>query len=320
MMNQIGRLKWYFTHASVGEEMMIGITSLNTSNPAFYPLHEIPASDATVDQAEAGAIYDYDRGNPGWWPKLAIFEDCVNNGWRYPLVNIAMNKYCFIDANADLETTIDVQSGLEAAYPETLFVYMTMPLTTHTGAENYPRNLYNDGLREWCWTNNRVLLDIADIESHDTNGEACTYVYNGYIGQRLWDGYNGSGDHDHPDSPLGQQTLAKGLYALSAALMTVDRDSDGVSDGHELIAGTRPLDPESVLKLRGGTDPGSGRVVLEWKSVSNRFYTIQRAVVLHGYTKSVSVAVDTPGTPPVNTFTDAPPAIGIFYYRLSVRQ
>ena len=38
LMNQIGQLKWYFAHASVGECIMAGVTNLHLSNPSFYQL------------------------------------------------------------------------------------------------------------------------------------------------------------------------------------------------------------------------------------------------------------------------------------------
>lgn len=320
LMDQIGQLKCYFTHASVGEYMMDGIAALHATNAGYYRLRGVPATNTPPAATEAGVIYEYDRGNPGWYSKLDLFKSCVSNGWRYPLVNIALNKFCFIDDAADLNTTIDYMTAREQAYPETVFVYTTIPLETSQNWANYYRNIFNDGMRDWCRTNNRVLLDVADIEAHDTNGVLCTYTLSGRVCQYQWPGYNASGDGGHPDSPYAQQLLASGFYALAGALMSVDRDGDGVSDGQELIAGTRSLDKQSVFKLISRATVTSGNAVLQWNSSSNRFYTVQRGSTLMGPSSFTNLQVDVSATPPLNIYTDYPPKNGTFFYRVLVRQ
>jgi len=52
-----------------------------------------------------------------------------------------------------------------------------------------------------------------------------------------------------------------------------DTDHDGLPDSAELIAGTTPTDPASVLKLQART--ASGAMVLNWPSVNGRNYNIQ---------------------------------------------
>jgi hypothetical protein len=175
-------------------------------------------------------------------------------------------------------------------------------------------------MRAWCLTNNRVLFDVADIEAHDTNGAPCTFTYSGRVCQSLWPGYNASGDGGHPDSPYAQKLLASGFYALAGALMLVDRDGDGVSDGQELIAGTRPGDRQSVFKLLIPTPTVPGTVLLQWNSSSNRFYTLQRGTTLNVPVNYTNLLVDAPATPPMNTYTDSSPKTGLFIYRVSVRQ
>jgi len=319
-MDQIGQLKWYFAHASVGEYMMLGIAALHATNAGYYQLHGVAATSTPPAGTQAGVIYDHDRGNPGWYQKLDLFKSCVSNGWRYPLVNIALSKFCFVDDAADLSTTIDYMTARELAYPETVFVYMTIPLETSPNWANYSRNIFNDGMRDWCRTNNRILFDVADIEAHDTNGVLCTFTLSGRVCQNQWPGYNASGDGGHPDSPYAQKLLASGFYALAGALMSVDRDSDGMSDGQELIAGTRALDPQSVFKLVSTTKAVAGNVVLQWNSSSNRLYTLQRGTSPMAPASYVNLLVDAPATPPMNTYTDLPPKTGSFFYRISVRQ
>ena len=133
-----------------------------------------------------------------------------------------------------LGSYLSTLTNLEAAYPQTMFVYATMPLTTtnyqysglDTGAfDIYWRNVFNDSLRAWCSTNNRVLFDIADIETHDTSGNPSTFTYNSRVCQQLWSGdnvgcdqyCNEAGDGAHPTNPGAEQLMAQGFYALAAA-------------------------------------------------------------------------------------------------------
>ena len=71
--------------------------------------------------------------------EVAYFQAAVSNGWTYPRVDLAMNILSFIDIwynnSADgvaalLSGYIDSMTNLEAAFPRTEFVYMTMPITT----------------------------------------------------------------------------------------------------------------------------------------------------------------------------------------------
>jgi hypothetical protein len=322
LMNQIGQLKWFFAHASVGDCMMTGITALHQMDTNFYPLQGVAVGGTPPGTTQTGVIYDYMRGNPGWQVKVDTFQSYTSNGWCFPRVNLALNKMCFIDPDADLNYYIKSMTNLEAAHPETLFVYATMPLTVRNYDSDYNlylRNSYNNGLRAWISTNNRVLFDIADIEAHDTNGMPCTFIYSNQVYQQLYSNYN-TGDLGHPDTAYAEQLLAKGFYALAAGLMTVDRDHDGVSDGQELIAGTCPTDPQSVLKLTPPKIIGSGMALLQWGGASNRFYTLQRSTNVVSAPDYTNLLLDVQATPPVNSYTDSLGGNGPFFYRVRVRQ
>ncbi len=324
-MNQIGQLKWFFAHASVGDCILTGITNLHQMNTNFYQIQAVPVGGTPPGPAQTGVIYDYNRGNPDWQTKVTDFQTYTSNGWCFPLVNIAMNKFCFIDPTADLNVYIQSMTNLEAASPQTLFVYATMPLMTtnasydnYQNGNNYLRNVYNDGLRAWVNTNNRVLFDIADIEAHDSNGVLSTFTYSNRVCQRQCTSY--SSDGGHPDAPYAEQMLARGFYALAGTLFTVDRDGDGVSDGQELIAGTIPTDSRSAFKFASVRTVTPDSVVLQWNSSSNRFYTLQRGTPLIVPFSYTNLLVAVPATPPMNTYTDSPPKTGSFSYRISVRQ
>jgi hypothetical protein len=287
MMTQIGQLKWYFAHASVGECMMEGVTNLHFSNPTFYPLQGNVASNSTPAATQAGVIYENDRGNPNYYGdyqvKLDLFQRAVSNGWHYPAVNIALTKLCYIDiwyANASntvatlLDSYVRTLTSLETAYPDTMFVYATMPLTTtnyrysslDAGAPTlYWRSVFNDSLRAWCTANSRVLLDIADIEAHDTIGNPDTFTYDGRACQQLWWGNNvgacgqycnESGDGGHPNNLEAEKLMAKGLYALAAA--TADRWTS--------VAGVPVIRSISV---------SGGNAVISWSAKAGDTYRLQ---------------------------------------------
>jgi hypothetical protein len=219
-MEKIAQLKWYFAHASVGANMVDGITDLYAMDKATYPFQSISASATPPATTQAAGIYEHNRGNPGWKAKFDGFESCVSNGWHYPAINIAMSKLCYIDESASFKYYVHSMTNLEAAFPETVFVYTTIPLMTDANADNFLRNAYNERLREWTRQNGRVLFDIADIEAHDSNGKVCTFQYRNKTCQKLCDSYTKDGGHLNE---AGRQLVAKGFYALAAALIEKER-------------------------------------------------------------------------------------------------
>ena len=234
LMEQIARFKFYFAHASVGENMMNGLADLNRANPDYYRLKPAAAEATPPAATEPGTVYEFSRGNPGWQAKVDTFADYVGNGWHHPKVDVVLNKFCYIDQDADVDYYIRSMSRLEAAYPDTMFVYMTIPLKVSGDslkemllstekAENCKRNVINDHLRKWALANDKVLFDIADIEAHDLSGAARTFTFKGRVCQELYDGYTADGRHLDDASGVGRKQVAKGFYALAAALLSGGR-------------------------------------------------------------------------------------------------
>lgn len=217
---KIGQLKWYFAHASVGANMMDGITDLHAMDKELYRFQGVSAQKTPPASTQVGVIYEHNRGNPGWKAKFDGFESCVSNGWHYPAINIAMSKLCYIDQHASFKYYLHSMTNLETAFPETIIVYTTMPLMTGADADNFLRNAFNERVREWTRQNGRVLFDIADIEAHDPNGKLCTFQYRNKTYQKLCDSYTKDGGHLNE---TGRQLVAKGFYALAAALIDKER-------------------------------------------------------------------------------------------------
>lgn len=213
---KIGRLKWYFAHASVGANMMDGISDLHEMDKELYAFHGESAEKTASTKTQGGVIYEHNRGNPGWKAKFDRFDSCVSNGWHFPTTNIAMNKLCYIDQRASFKYYLHSMTNLEAAFPQTVFVYTTMPLMTNEDTDNFLRDAFNERLREWTRQNGRVLFDIADIEAHGLDGKVCTFQYRNKTCQKLCDSYTRDGGHLNE---AGRQLVARGFYALAAALV-----------------------------------------------------------------------------------------------------
>jgi hypothetical protein len=209
------KLKWYFAHASVGANMVDGLNDLGKVDRASYPYTTVFSDKTPPQDLLPGTIYEHNRGNPGWKAKFDQFESCVSNGWHFPKVDIVMNKLCYIDQMTSSKYYLHSMTNLEAAFPETVFVYMTMPLTTATDWENGLRNAFNDRVREWTQQNGRVLFDLADIETHDPKGQPCTFTRRNKTCQKLCESYSNDGGHLND---TGRQLVARGFYALAAAL------------------------------------------------------------------------------------------------------
>jgi hypothetical protein len=224
VMDAIGRQKWLFTHASVGGNMIEGMQALSASNANRYRLVvDVYGDGSQVYPPPAttipGTIYDAPRGNPGWQAKFNMFNDAVRSlGWHDPKIGIAMDKLCYIDQDANPTNYIAMMTALEADFPGTILVYTTMPLESSVNPANILRAGYNNIVRAHCLTNNRVLFDIADIESHDPAGNAITFTNASKVYERMYSGYTTDGGHLNA---LGEQRVALGWYATAAALTPV---------------------------------------------------------------------------------------------------
>lgn len=98
-----------------------------------------------------------------------------------------------------------------------------------------------------------------------------------------------------------------------------DPDGDGMHNLSEYKAGTNPTDPNSRFAFIRIIPMPQGGITVEWSSVQDKFYTIQRSAdLLAGFT---NLATSLPATAPQNTFQDLtaiPP--GPYFYRLKVEE
>ena len=102
--------------------------------------------------------------------------------------------------------------------------------------------------------------------------------------------------------------------ALSAA---GDLDGDGFPNLSEIRAATSPIDGASLLALVSVAANAASNPVVAWQSALGKTYTLRRSSNLASDPFASIVATRLPATPPLNTFTDAPPSSSRLFYLIS---
>ena len=93
-----------------------------------------------------------------------------------------------------------------------------------------------------------------------------------------------------------------------------DTDHDGMPDWAEIIAGTDPTNPNSVLRLQGTAQAGS--MLLNWPSVVGRTYSVEYQSALGGSWQPLTSNLQ--GTGAMLQVQDSPGMAGVRFYRLQV--
>ncbi|HEY5298294.1 MAG TPA: S8 family serine peptidase [Verrucomicrobiae bacterium] len=105
---------------------------------------------------------------------------------------------------------------------------------------------------------------------------------------------------------------------LTGTDATADPDHDGENNLAEFLAGTNPTNSLSALSLNTPTLPSGNTFTLQWPSVAGRYYRLLRSTNLMTDFNMV-VQTNIMATPPLNVFTDAPPAdFQNVFYRLQL--
>jgi hypothetical protein len=96
-----------------------------------------------------------------------------------------------------------------------------------------------------------------------------------------------------------------------------DDDGDGMINSAEQVAGTDPLDANSLIEIVE-QNRLTGKVAVKWNSAQHRLYDLERCTnILAGQFQAVGVNV--PALPPFNTFTDAVDTVKTYFYRVRVK-
>jgi hypothetical protein len=221
-------LKTLFMHASTGNNIWtLGLQCLSgvSKDPSYWP------QECTDLAANYPNYNPYDDRNWDWtvWNsgdailKTDDFVSIVNSQQQnYQVIGM---KYCYDDGwNVDFPYYRDHMLELERAYPNKIFIWSTSALWNHPGGacptngNNSCANIadFNQQLRAYAQANHKFLYDIADIESHDTNGNPCQLNGIESLCNEYADGFGGGGG-GHPDV-TGSIRLAKGFWWLMARI------------------------------------------------------------------------------------------------------
>jgi hypothetical protein len=123
------------------------------------------------------------------------------------------------------------------------------------------------------------------------------------------------GDSNGNGVPDAWEILHFGL--VTNVSNTTDADRDGLSDYYEYKAGTDPRDPDSCIAIHAAETPGTAGFALHWYSVAGATYAIERSSDLLATGSFDRIRHNLPATPPINVYTDSPPAAnGSFFYRI----
>lgn len=257
---------FFYGHTSHGSQIMTGLDILAGQDPVLYArpsFHEI--SD--------------DLGHNGDTSWVAPTESYLDT---HPDCNVVMWSWCggcSDNTEAGIAAYLEAMEGLEAAYGEVLFVYMTGHLDgTGTDGNLYARN---DQIREYCELNDKILFDFADIESWDPDGnyypdetDACNWCYD-WCAVEACPGCDGCA-HSHCFNCYQKGKAFWWMMARLDGWSPTAADEAPAAQGPRLTAWPNPFNP--VTRLRAEL-PEGGRLSLVVHELSGR-----RVRVLHeGY-------------------------------------
>lgn len=206
----------YFGHQSVGCNMLDGLDELSNTNAKRYKIEIVENPQPSWFDSHGGIGHNPigENGNPA--SKVKDFVDQMNRRGFGHHASAGMMKICFVDitpgTNIDslFSTYRQAMDGLERSCPKTTLVWWTAPIVR--AGNNSRREAFNNLVRSYCRSHNKVLFDIADIESCSPTGQK--RVINGL--PVLDASY--SEDGEHPDSHAGKLRLARAYWWLAARL------------------------------------------------------------------------------------------------------
>jgi hypothetical protein len=158
-----------YGHTSHGSQIITGMEGLVTWKGDQYAFNEGGSNGALDidDNAFPGAS---DLGNPD----RTAWETATRNYLNDPAnsdVNVVIWSWCGQVSSAtedDINTYLNLMTGLEIDYPDVRFVYMTGHLDGTGVSGNL--NQRNEQIRNYCLANGKILYDFNDIESYDPDG------------------------------------------------------------------------------------------------------------------------------------------------------
>lgn len=230
----LGGKSIYFGHQSVGFNIMDGIEELLDKH-----------QDIGIGIMETRSVSDFDRPvfghsrngeNKKPDTKIEAFAELMDKGLGNK-VDIACFKLCYVDIKSD--TDVDALFGhyratmsrLTAAYPETIFVHVTSPLTAvQSGPKawikkllgrplgevdsNIMRNRFNRMMLEE-YGGKEPVFDLAALESTGTDGDLAGFSAEEDTWSSLAEEYTDDGGHLNDK---GRRWIAENFLVFLAGL------------------------------------------------------------------------------------------------------
>ena len=158
-----------YGHTSHGSQLITGMEGLENWKGSQYAFNE-GGSNVALDINDYAFSGASDLGNPDFTAWESATRSYLNNS-SHSDVNVVIWSWCGQVSWAsedDINTYLNLMTGLENDYPNVKFVYMTGHLDGSGLTGNL--NSRNDQIRNYCDLNNKILYDFNDIESYDPDG------------------------------------------------------------------------------------------------------------------------------------------------------
>ncbi len=165
-----------YGHTSHGSQITDGMTGLVVfANGGGLGL-DLPLDIFAWENSGAdGALHLHDYamvGDAGYYPQWV--EETEHYISIHPATNVIIWSWCGQAAEKYAAGTLESEylapmSQLEIDYPDVMFVYMTGHVDHFADADI---KAANNMIRTYCFNNNKILYDFADIESYDPD---CTF-------------------------------------------------------------------------------------------------------------------------------------------------
>jgi len=232
----VAGMRVFFGHQSVGRNILDGIDDLSALSDVSISRGAV---EDGVDPASVAFLDAHLEENLKPMRKVEHFAELIRSGIGGS-VNVALMKFCYVDtyenedADSILSHYLTTMESLEAEYPDTTFVYVTMPLSSPmTGFRNVAkrilgrlrmvddgreanalRNRFNEMLRDAKGDTGR-LFDLAFVESTKPDGERYAARVSGTTLPALFPEYTWDGGHLNE---LGRRVVAEELVRFLAEL------------------------------------------------------------------------------------------------------
>lgn len=224
-------LHMFYMDRSVGGNISSGLDCLsypsdedapNSCSIYIHPVPEFSVDPSEVDWSRPGGysrdnwVYEFWPVGCGFWrEQIGCFMDratAVTD--QYEVLSFQFSYLEVIETSTiadptngffvDSPTQYDIYDlvAFEAQHPDDTFIYWTTSLARSIGTE--VSESFNQQMREFAIENEVIFFDVADIESHDPDGNPC---YDNRDGVPY---NNGPGQSEnHPDDGLNLEAICQ---------------------------------------------------------------------------------------------------------------